>query len=273
MENEALAVTWNCEKIQDYLLGLSKFTIETDHKALLALLKTKLLDELTQRIQWFRMRLMRFSYDIVYTVGKNLMTADTLSWAPGSAPADQEYLMEDETNAFVCAVIDSIPASDARLEEIREKQCSDKICSQVMNFCKLDHWPESAKKDVNLRQYWFARQDLTVQQGLLLFQSRLVIPAELQEEMLQRLHQSHQGVVKCRALARSCVWWPGLSKKIEEVVGACATCEKERKLPPEPLQPTKTPDYPWQKVAMDMFELNGQSYLIVVDSHWIETAT
>ena len=46
-----------------------------------------------------------------------------------------------------------------------------------------------------------------------------------------------------------------------------------KKLPPEPLQPTKTPDYPWQKVAMDLFELNGQSYLIVVYhySRWIET--
>ena len=81
------------------------------------------------------MRLMQFSYDIVYTAGKNLMTADTLSRDPGSVPADQEHLMEDETNAFVCAVTDSIPASDARLEEIRQKQCSDKICSQVMNFC------------------------------------------------------------------------------------------------------------------------------------------
>ena len=142
-----------------------------------------------------------------------------------------------------------------------------------MNFCKLYHWPEAAKKDVNLRQYWFARQELTVQQDLLLFQSHLVSPAELQEEMLQRLYQGHQGVVKCRALARSCVWWPGLSKKIEEVVGARATCEKERKLPPEPLQPTKTPDYSWQKTAMDLFELNGQSYLIVVDyySRWLET--
>ena len=41
-----------------------------------------------------------------------------MSRAPGSAPADQEHLMEDKTNAFVCAVIASIPASDARLEEI-----------------------------------------------------------------------------------------------------------------------------------------------------------
>ena len=29
--------------------------------------------------------------------------------------------MEDETNVFVCAVIDSIPASDAKLEEIQQK--------------------------------------------------------------------------------------------------------------------------------------------------------
>ena len=40
------------------------------------------------------MRLMRVSYDIVYTVGKNMMTADIVSRAPGSAPADQEHLMK-----------------------------------------------------------------------------------------------------------------------------------------------------------------------------------
>ena len=118
VEKEALAVTWNCEKFQDYLPGLSTFTIETDHKPLLALLIAKLLDELTPRIQRFCMRLMRFSYDIVYTAGKDLMTANTFSRAPESAPADREHLMEDKTNTFVCAVIASIPASDARLEEI-----------------------------------------------------------------------------------------------------------------------------------------------------------
>ena len=85
------------------------------------------------------MRLMQFSFTIIYTAGENLLTADTLSRAPGSEPAEQETLMETETNAFVGALIDSIPASDTRLEEVRKKQYSDKICSQITNFCKLGH--------------------------------------------------------------------------------------------------------------------------------------
>lgn len=271
VEKEALAVTWCCEKFADFLIGLPRFIIETDHKPLLALLKTKQLDELTPRIQRFRMRMMRFSY-IVHTAGKNLLTADKLSRAPVSIPAEQDRQMEVQTDAFVRCVIDGFPASDKRLEEIRKKQLTDKICSQDMNFCKQDYWPESAKHDQELKRYWFVRSEMTVQHGLLLDQSRLVIPAELQKNILQRLHEGHQGIVKCRALARSCVWWPGLSKQIEKEVGACATCEKERVHHPEPLLLSKTPDYPWQRVGMDLFELKGHQYLLIVDyySRWIE---
>ena len=129
-------MTWNCEKFRDYLLGLSKFTVETDHEPLLPLLKTKMLDELTPRMQRFHIRMMQFSFNIIYIAGKKLIVADTLS-RPGSEPA---------ANAFVDALIDSIPASDTRLEEVRKKQRSDKICSQIMNFCKLDRWPETTKK-------------------------------------------------------------------------------------------------------------------------------
>ena len=53
VEKEAFAVTWCCEKFSEFLIGLKMFTIETDHKLLLALLKTKHLDELTPRIQRF----------------------------------------------------------------------------------------------------------------------------------------------------------------------------------------------------------------------------
>ncbi|KAK7111283.1 hypothetical protein V1264_010944 [Littorina saxatilis] len=71
VEKEALAITWCCEKFADFLVGLPNFVIETDHKPLLVIMKTKRLDELTPRLQRFRMRTMRFSYDILYT-GKEL---------------------------------------------------------------------------------------------------------------------------------------------------------------------------------------------------------
>ena len=52
IEKEALATTWACEKFKDYILG-KDILIETDHKPLVPLLGTKLLDQLPPRIQRF----------------------------------------------------------------------------------------------------------------------------------------------------------------------------------------------------------------------------
>uniref|UniRef100_A0A1X7SNP9 Reverse transcriptase/retrotransposon-derived protein RNase H-like domain-containing protein n=1 Tax=Amphimedon queenslandica TaxID=400682 RepID=A0A1X7SNP9_AMPQE len=48
IEKEALALTWACERLNQYLLG-SKFTLETDHKPLIPLLSTKNLEDLPIR--------------------------------------------------------------------------------------------------------------------------------------------------------------------------------------------------------------------------------
>ena len=57
IEKEALALTWACERYSDYLVGL-QFKIKTDHKPLVPLFSSKLLDELPIRVQRFRMRMM-----------------------------------------------------------------------------------------------------------------------------------------------------------------------------------------------------------------------
>ena len=41
IEKEALGVTWACEKFREFIMGLKDLTIETDHRPLLSLLKTK----------------------------------------------------------------------------------------------------------------------------------------------------------------------------------------------------------------------------------------
>ena len=113
--------------------------------------------------------------------------------------------------------------------------------------------------------YWPERSDLTVQQGLLMKGNRLVVPLTMRIDVLEKLHDAHQGITKCRERAKASVWWPGLSHQLEEVVKQCPTCIKERVNPAEPVIPSKLPDRPWQKVAADLFELKGHPYLLVID--------
>ena len=174
---------------------------------------------------------------------KNLMTADTLSRVPGSSPVKEDLQQETEMDMFVRSIIENISVCDKRLKEIKQKQNTGSICSQVINNYKMNNWPETARKDPKLRAYWFVRQNLTVYQGLLLYQTRLVIAVDLQNDKLGRIHEEHQGIGKCRALVRQNVQWPGLAKQIALKVGKCCECEKERKYPPESLLSSKLPDY------------------------------
>ncbi|XP_060064739.1 uncharacterized protein K02A2.6-like [Ylistrum balloti] len=104
--------------------------------------------------------------------------------------------------------------------------------------------------------------------------SRLVIPSSMRAEVLQKLHEGHQGIVKCRERAKNSVWWPGLSREIEDIVKTCPSCLKHRIERPEPLMPTDFPDRPWQKLGSDLFYWKGVNYLLVIDyfSRYIEIA-
>ena len=116
-----------------------------------------------------------------------------------------------------------------------------------------------------LSKYWSARHCLTVCDGLLLYETRIVVPKQLQHDTLCKIHKGHQGIERCRLRVSTSVWWPGVSVQTEEFVKKCSTCVKLTHPANEPMISSKLPKHPWERIATDLFELNKQTYILFVD--------
>ena len=270
IEKEALGIVWACDKFKDYVLG-KHIGLETDHKPLVTLLGKTSLANLPPRILRFRLRLSRFQYNISHVPGKLLYTADTLSRAPVTQVLKEREEVEMESLNFVQAIISSLPANDSKLQEYRKGQVEDNTCSQIIQWCQSE-WPDRGSVSSDLQPYWTVRTELSYINGLLLFRNRIVIPKSLQRMTLQKIHQGHQGISKCYERVLTAVWWPGVFKELEAFVRTCPQCCRTTPLTSEPLLPTTLPNYPWQKVAVDLCQLKGSVYLVAVDyfSRFIE---
>ena len=135
IEKEALAFTWACERLSDYLIGLP-FHIWTDHKPLVPLFSTKELEQIPIRVQRYRLRMMRFSFTIAHRPGKELIIADALSRSPSQNSTDPDSdLLHQEADAFVRMVMQSLPATENRIKQIRDCQQQDETCKLVTSYC------------------------------------------------------------------------------------------------------------------------------------------
>ncbi|MES9993111.1 MAG: RNase H-like domain-containing protein, partial [Candidatus Thiodiazotropha sp.] len=274
IEKEALGVVFGCEKHRDFLIGKT-FHIETDHKPLVSLLGHKDLNDLPLRIQRFRMRLMPFSYTISHEAGKNLIIPDLLSRHPISRSLSHEEQQNSiETENYVDLIVRNLPATDMRLQEIRMKQGQDIICQTLFKYCQ-DGWPESKHKACEIGKiYWPYRGEITVNEGLLMKADRLIIPTEMKQEILSKIHGAHQGITKCKLRAKESVWWLGINSDIEKLVKSCDVCAKLQNDHSEPMISTEYDDRPWKHLGSDLFFWRGHNYLLVICyySRFIELA-
>ncbi len=89
----------------------------------------------------------------------------------------------------------------------------------------------------------------------------------LLESVVDSLPTSPQrlDIYRCRARIAQSVWWPGINYQISQVIQNCSVCAKSYSPRPEPLIVTQLPEYRWQVVGTDLFELDGQHYLLIVD--------
>jgi len=273
IEIEMLAVSWGCRKMHMYLHGLPHFKIQTDHKPLIPILNSKMLVDLSPRIQRMKMTLLPYTFTAEHVKGIDLKDADALSRAPTEQPNQQDQLAEQEIMHQVSAVIQSMPTTSRKLEEIRQQSETDTeliTLRKVMN----NGWPNSMQEcPLEVRPFYTSRHDITDLDGVLCKGNRIIIPRTMRSDVLQRIHAGHQGIEKCKRRARNSCYWPRMNQQIENIVKKCTICAKfAPSKPAEVLKPHAVPTQPWQKIGTDIFQTNGNNYIVVTDyySLWPE---
>ena len=95
----------------------------------------------------------------------------------------------------------------------------------------------------------------------------------MRADVLERLHNAHQGMDRTKRRARQSCYWPGMNNQIENIVNKCKECLKFKPAKmKEELKPRPVPTRPWEKVGSDLFELQRKNFLIITDyySLWPE---
>ena len=150
-------------------------------------------------------------------------------------------------------------------EELRAATASDCALQKLMQVT-MKGWPvQKSDSDLDVRAYYNVRHELTVQNGLVFKDCRIVVPTSLRKNIIATVHRSHQGIQGIR-LAKEGVFWPLMNREITDCVSQCSVCNIHR---PEQCKELMVrhdgPDRRWAKIGADLFKLQGQHYLLLVD--------
>lgn len=259
-DREMLGVVYGVEHYHLYLYGSSTFSVFTDHKPLIGILRSR--KPTTARIERWRLRLMPYNFDLQYRPGKDeLNPADYISRHPHTQP-EKENAGEDYIRYVTC---NAVPKAMS-LEEVRIETQRDLSLQKLMLAIQSGRWHDS-----DLSCYSPFRDELSVTDGVILRDHRLIIPSSLRQRTIDIAHHTHQGIVKTKQLIREKVWFPGIDKMVEETVKSCIPCQASnpRASQREPLRPTPLPSGPWVEVAVDFAGPfpSGEYALVAIDEY------
>ena len=162
--------------------------------------------------------------------------------------------------------MDTLQASPITPRDIRRWTEQDPILSKVQKYV-LQGW--TSVEENELKPYQRRKEELSLQDGCLLWGCRVVVPKKGQAKVLEQLHQGHPGMARMKGLARGIV---GIDNYIASKIQTMST---------EPKRTSKGSTATMAMATATMVSnihidhagpFMGKMFLVVVDAHskWLD---
>ena len=106
---------------------------------------------------------------------------------------------------------------------------------------------------------------LSIESGLITCGNRIIVPKDMRPEVLQYVHEEHQGKERCLLKARNTVFWPKMTYNIQQLIVKFIICQEHGKSQPIIGTTQELPPFPWHTLVTDVFYLKRMGFLIVAD--------
>lgn len=185
-----------------------------------------------------------YDLDIRYKKGSEMYLADTLS---RHFNGDEVHVVRSDFEEEIEVMtkiqdINQMVASEDKLARLKDETSKDEVLQAVKAAIQCG-WP-----------YFPFRNELVVQDGLVLRGDRVVISSTLRKETIQDLHAAHQGIESTLRRARGSIYWPNMNNEVKDYISRCDICltyaPRQQK---EPLLCHEVPDHPWAKSPQTFF--------------------
>ena len=208
LDKEALAIASGVTRFHQFVYG-RQFTLYSDHKPLIHIFgETKSVPAMASAHTYTALgidalTLGAYSYSIKFKKGSLHGNADALSRLllpdhPQSVPVAPEVIASLEHLSIV-------PLSAAKLRTLTYIPLYYTVVAKVRHFV-CSGWPFSLQgQPAEIKPFWNRKYELSVQDDVLLWGSRVVVPDQAQSKVLELLHEAHIGISRMKSLARQFV--------------------------------------------------------------------
>ncbi|XP_052754781.1 uncharacterized protein K02A2.6-like [Galleria mellonella] len=257
LDKEAAALIWGLKKFFHYCYG-RKITLIIDNQPLARILHPEKPMPTTTAVRLLHYANFLAGFDYNIKVRKSTEHANADYFSRLEHPTVNYNQLTDD-DVFYLNQLTVLPVTFQKIKEATAKDL------------ELQKLYQDIQSGTN---YTKGLHEFSIQSNCIFYGIRIVIPKQLQPEILQELHTAHTGIVKMKALARSYVWWKNIDADIERMVNECKPCCLLQKNPTKiPIHSWEYPKEPWSRIHIDYAgPFFDQYFLIVVDAYtkWLE---